>query len=150
MRRQLLFLGLTLLLANIALGQCDKQLKLKCEKATRMNADGSMGEDQNVHVDIVFSKDSINLAVTMQDGRQMEIHGFIREKDCKMNSAFTEGSMLAKVNGIMLRDGTEKEEKLIFTLEAKNGKFKLFGAKDVSPGTDPEKMYFEIMDQKQN
>ena len=148
MRTYLFSILLTTLLALNVQSQCDRQIKMKCEKAFKLHADGSTAEEQDIAIDITLTKDSIRLSAVTPQGSQVEISGPLKEKDCKMNSSFSEGTFAFKSDATKKQDYDVKEMKLKFSLEAKDGKLKLFGEKDVPAGEDPEKMYFEIKESR--
>jgi len=127
--------------------QCDKQIKMKCDRTIMVNQDGSMGEVQDMPVDILITKDSIRINASPPQG-DIEIKGPLSDKNCKINSSYTDGIYTFRSNAIMSKQDGDKEMKLIFTLEVKDGKFKLYGEKDVPKGESPEKMYFEVKEQK--
>ena len=146
-------LGLLILTAASisAQAQCDKQVKMKCEKTIRTNPDGSTADEQNMVVDILLTKDSIKINAVPPEGGEVEISGPLSEKNCKMNSSYSDGIYTFKSAALLKKQGGEmREMKLVFTLEAKDGKLKFYGEKDVPKGEDPERMNFEIKEQKLN
>ncbi|PWU02700.1 MAG: hypothetical protein C5B52_04910 [Bacteroidetes bacterium] len=146
-------LGMLILIVGTisAQAQCDKQVKIKCEKTIRANPDGSTAEEQNMPVDILITKDSIKINAVPPEGGSVEIAGPLSEKNCKMTGNYTDGIYTFKSAALLKKDGGEtREMNLVFKLEAKGGKITFYGEKDVPQGQDPERMIFEIKEQKVN
>jgi hypothetical protein len=131
----------------VATAQCDKKYKLKPERIFAVQQDGSEGEEIPFTAEIKISKDSIHISLTMPDGNAAEIWGKHTETVCKMNADYTEGTIEYKTDAEMSSNGQSRTAKMLFTLEAKAGKLKLFG---VPEGQDEEKICFQIKEKEES
>lgn len=146
MKKVLLMICLVVFAGFIANAQnCDKKIKGKTERIYKVNDDGSEGEDVPLTADISLSKDSIIMSIVLPDGNSMDLSGKHSSTDCKMNADYTEGSIEWKSDIEMNQGGQTKQNKMIFKLEAKGGKLKLFGYPEDSPS---EKICFQIKDKE--
>jgi len=125
--------------------QCEKRYKLKTERIVTINSDGSEGEEMPFTADISISKDSIRIVATLPDGNIAEIKGKHTETVCKMNADYTEGTIEYKTEAEMSRTGETRPMRMVFTMEAKDGKLKLFGV----PEEQGEKICFFIKEKEE-
>lgn len=126
--------------------QCDKKYKMKTERVVTINADSSEGEEIPFTAEITISKDSIFITIAMPDGNTAEISGKHSAVVCKMNADYSNGSIEYKTDATMQSGGQSRDAKMIFNIEAKDGKFKVFG---VPEGDQQEKICFYIKEKEE-
>jgi hypothetical protein len=146
MARFFSFLFLLLGSYSIASAQCDKKYKLKPERIVTIQSDGSEGEELPFTAEIIISKDSVVITVTLPDGNTAEIKGKHSETVCKMNADYTEGTIEYKTDAEMTNGSDSRQMKMSFTLEAKSGKLKLFGVPEDQQG---DKICFIIKEKEE-
>ncbi len=131
---------------SIANAQCDKKYKLKPERIVTIKSDSSEGEDMPFTAEILISKDSLTITVTLPDGNIAEIKGKHSETVCKMNADYTEGTIDYKTDAEMNNGAESRQLKMTFNLVAKAGKLKLFGVPEDQQG---EKICFIIKEKEE-
>jgi len=143
-----IFLLLFLLLGSysLAVAQCDKKYKLKPERIVTIKEDSSEGEEVPFTAEILISKDSLIITVTLPDGNTAEIKGKHSETVCKMNADYTEGTIDYKTDAEMSNGSDSRQLKMTFNLVAKAGKIKLFGVPEDQQG---EKICFIIKEKEE-
>jgi hypothetical protein len=146
MKKILLLASLFIFAATAAQAQCEKKYKLKTERVFAVQSDGSEGEELPFTVDITLLKDSILLNIVTPDGAAIEIAGKHSEKVCKMNADYTEGTIEWKTDAMMNANGQSRDAKMLFKLESKEGKFKLYGYPEESPD---EKICFQVKEKEE-
>ena len=137
---------LTALSYATAYTQCDKKYKLKTERIVTIKDDGSEGEELPFTADITVLKDSIYILITLNNGNTAEVKGKHTETVCKMNADYTEGTIDYKTDAELSNQSEARQQKMSFTLEAKEKKLKLFGVPVDQPG---EKICFIIKDKEE-
>jgi hypothetical protein len=125
----------------VSYSQCDKKYKLKPERIVTITDSGSEGEEIPFSADITLSKDSIHILINLPDGTSAEVRGKHVETICKMDSTYNEGTIEYKTDAELTNQGELRKHKMNFLLEAKAGKFKLYGVPEDQPG---EKVCFII------
>jgi len=143
-----IFSLLFLILASysIASAQCDKKYKLKPERIVTIKEDSSEGEEVPFTAEILISKDSLIITVTLPDGNTAEIKGKHSETVCKMNADYTEGTIDYKTDAEISNGSDSRQLKMTFNLVAKAGKIKLFGVPEDQQG---EKICFIIKEKEE-
>ena len=126
--------------------QCDKKYKLKTERVVTINADSSEGEELPFTVDLIISKDSIFVTIAFPDGNTAEINGKHSSTVCKMNADYTNGSIAYKTDATLNANGQTREAKMLFNIEAKDGKMKVYGVPEEDPN---EKICFVIKEKEE-
>jgi len=126
--------------------QCDKKYKLKTERIVTIKDDGSEGEDLPFTSDITITKDSIFILINLPNGSTAEVKGKHTETVCKMNADYSEGSIDYKTDTELSNQSETRQQKMTFTLEAKEKKLKLFGVPVDQPG---EKICFIIKEKEE-
>lgn len=143
--KRICLLAVLLISFAVVSAQCDKKYKFKTERVVKINADGSEGEEEPISAEITIGKDSVILMITVPDGNQIEMSGKVKETVCKINADYTEGTV--DFNGDMEAsvNGETRNMKIIFKLEAKAGKIKIFGTPEERP---EEKICFVIKEKE--
>ena len=132
---------------TVSIAQCDKKFKLKTERVFQVKEDGSEGEDVPLNAEILITKDSIIITITLPDGNTAQIMGKHIEKICKMNADYSEGTIECKTDAEMSGgSGESKQSKMSFTIECKAGKMKIFGLPEDQPA---EKICFQIKEKEE-
>lgn len=145
MRKIFLLTAFFGLFAVTVQAQCDKKFKLKIERVYTLQEDGSEGEEVPFTVDATISKDSILLNLVTPDGATIEITCKSTSTDCKMNAEYTDGTIDWKTDAVMSSNGQSRDAKMLFKLEAKEGKLKLIGYPEESPA---EKICFLVKEKE--
>jgi len=146
--KKYLFCLLLLGLASFANAQqCTKKYKMTTERTHEVAPDGSEGNDIPLSANITLSKDSILLVITTPDGTEITLKGVHKETDCKMNADYSEGTIDYKTDAELNRsNGESRTAKMLFKLESKGGKFKLYGTPE---DQQQEKVCFVIKDKEE-
>ncbi len=145
MRKTFLLTAFFALFAITVQAQCDKKFKLKIERVYTLQEDGSEGEEVPFTADATISKDSILLNLVTPDGATIEITCKNTSTDCKMNADYTDGTIEWKSDAVMNSNGQSRDAKMLFKLEAKEGKLKLIGWPEESP---TEKICFLVKEKE--
>lgn len=146
MKKVLLMVSLLVFTGFVATAQsCDKKYKLKTERIFSVQEDGSEGDEVPLTAEITISKDSLIMSLALPDGNAMDLTGKHSSTDCKMNADYTEGTIEWKTDAEINQGGQVKQNKMIFKLEAKGGKLKLYGYPEDSPA---EKICFQIKEKE--
>jgi hypothetical protein len=130
----------------VATAQCDKKYKLKPERIFSVQPDGSEGENIPFTAEIDISKDSIHISLVLPDGNAADIWGKHAETVCKMNADYSEGTIEYKTDAEMSSNGQTRQAKMLFTIEAKAGKLKVFGVPEDEPN---DKICFVIKEKEE-
>lgn len=147
MKRVWAFLPLFLLATiTIKAQQCDKKFKLKTEKIVSVQEDGSDGDEIPLTAEISLSKDSIVISLTTPDGQIVEVSGKHTETACKMNEDYSNGTIEYKTDVTMTRGDETRNEKMVFKVECKVGKMKIYGVPESQPS---DKICFFIKEKEE-
>ncbi len=147
MKKLLAFLPLFFLATfTIKAQQCGKKFKLKTEKIVTVQEDGSDGEEVPLVAEISVLKDSILINLTTGDGQTIQVNGKHTETVCKMNDDYTEGTIEYKTDVLMTRNDETRNEKMLFKIEAKGGKLKIYGVPESQPS---DKICFVIKEREE-
>lgn len=147
MKRVWAFLPLFLLATiTIKAQQCDKKFKLKTEKIVSVQEDGSDGDEIPLTAEISLSKDSIVISLTTPDGQIVEVSGKHTETACKMNEDYSNGTIEYKTDVTMTRGDETRNEKMLFKVECKDGKMKIYGVPESQPS---DKICFFIKEKEE-
>jgi hypothetical protein len=145
--KKYLFCLLLLGIASFASAQCVKKYKMTTERTHEVMSDGSEGNEIPLSANITLSKDSINIIITTPDGNEITLKGVHKETVCKMNADYSEGTIEFKTDAELNHSaGESRQAKMLFKLESKAGKFKLYGSPE---DQQTEKVCFVIKDKEE-
>jgi hypothetical protein len=140
----LIFLGTA---AVASAQQCTKKYKMTTERTHQVAPDGSEGDDIPLSANITLSKDGILIVITTPDGTEITLKGVHKETECKMNADYSEGTIDYKTDAELNRsNGETRTSKMLFKLESKGGKFKLYGNPE---DEQQERVCFVIKDKEE-
>jgi hypothetical protein len=108
--------------------QCDKKFNLTIDKVFQLQPDSTEGDIVSEAAQIVLSKDSIHVTVTMPDGSSMVLKGLNKETVCRMNPDYSNGTIELVYDAVLFVKGNSKTDRILFTVISENGAMKLIGA----------------------
>ena len=145
MQKKAIFFIVMLGICSLVNAQCDKKLKVKTEKVYQVNADNTEGDEIPVTAVITLSKDSIFVLMNWTDGNVADLKGRHTQTVCKMNKSYSEGTVEYKTDATLTTHGEAKASKMLFTIESKAGRIKLYGV----PEDDKDKICFVIKEKEE-
>ena len=147
MKKYLLCFFLLGIVSFVSAQQCTKKFKMTTERTHEVTSDGGEGNDIPLSANIMLSKDSIVIIITTPDGNEISVKGVHKETVCKMNDDYSEGTIEYKSDAEMTHSaGESRQTKMLFKLESKGGKFKLYGSPE---DQENEKICFVIKDKEE-